>query len=145
MKFSLRSATQSDQGSIRRLVRQVRINPTGLDWRRFVVAVSVTGEIIGCGQVKVHADRSFELASIAVRPEYRGEGVASAIIDHLINISPKPLYLTCRSNLESFYQRFGFRTIQEAEMPHYFQRISRIAKVFFYLSRKKEALLVMQY
>ena len=71
--------------------------------------------------------------------------IARAIIDHLINISPKPLYLTCRSNLESFYQRFGFRTIQEAEMPHYFQRISRIAKVFFYLSRKKEALLVMQY
>jgi N-acetylglutamate synthase-like GNAT family acetyltransferase len=145
LKFTLRSATQSDQGSIRRLIRLVRINPTGLDWRRFVVAVSVTGEIIGCGQVKTHSDRSHELASIAVLPEYRGEGVASAIIEHLINISPKPLYLTCRANLESFYLRFGFHTIQESEMPHYFQRLSRVVKVILFLSRKKEALLVMQY
>jgi N-acetylglutamate synthase-like GNAT family acetyltransferase len=144
MNFSLRQATQSDRVRIRSLVRQVRINPTGLNWLRFVVAVTSGGELIGCGQVKTHADGSRELASIAVSPDYRGEGVAHAIIEYLISIHPKPLYLTCRASLEPFYRRFGFQTIQKDEMPPYFRRITRLAGIFFWLSRDKEGLSVMQ-
>jgi N-acetylglutamate synthase-like GNAT family acetyltransferase len=144
MNFSLRPATRSDQVRIRSLIRTVRINPTGLDWPRFVVAVTSSGELIGCGQVKTHADGSRELASIAVAPDYRGEGVARAIIEHLINIHPKPLYLTCRSSLEPFYQQFGFQTIPNNQMPPYFRRISRLAKILFWLIRRGEGLAVMQ-
>jgi amino-acid N-acetyltransferase len=144
MNFSLRPATQSDQGRIRSLVRQVKINPTGLDWPRFIIAVTSSGELIGCGQVKTHNDGSRELASIAVAPDYRGEGVAHAIIEYLINVYPKPLYLTCRSNLEPFYQRFGFQTIQKDRMPSYFRRITRLARIFFWVTRDKAGLSVMQ-
>jgi N-acetylglutamate synthase-like GNAT family acetyltransferase len=143
MNFSLRQANQSDQRRIRSLVRQVRINPTGLDWRRFIIAVTSGGELIGCGQVKTHADGSRELASIAVSPEYRGEGVARAIIEHLINVFPKPIYLTCRANLTPFYQRFGFQTIQNEQMPLYYRRMSRLALIFFWFTRNKEGLSIM--
>jgi amino-acid N-acetyltransferase len=143
MKFTLRPAIQSDRNNIRKLIRLVRINPTGLDWRHFVVAISPTGELIGCGQVKIHGDGSRELASIAVMPDYRNEGVASTIIDHLVNIHPKPLYLTCRSSLEPFYQRFRFQTLRENEMPPFFRRMSRLGNTFLKLSRSKDRLLVM--
>jgi hypothetical protein len=36
----LRRATAEDFPAISRLIRQVHINPTGLDWHRFVVAVA---------------------------------------------------------------------------------------------------------
>jgi N-acetylglutamate synthase-like GNAT family acetyltransferase len=144
MNFSLRPATQSDKIRIRRLVRQVRINPTGLEWPRFVVAVTSGGELIGCGQVKSHADGSRELASIAVSPDYRGEGVARAIIEYLINIYPKPLYLTCRASLVPFYQLFGFQTILQDQMPPHFRRISRLVNGFLWLTRAGDGLSVMQ-
>ena len=35
----LRPATAADFPAIRALIRRVRINPYGLDWRRFLVAV----------------------------------------------------------------------------------------------------------
>lgn len=145
MNFTLRAATLSDQSRIRSLIRSVRINPMGLDWRNFYIIVTPANEMIGCGQVKMHADGSRELASIAVLPEYRNLGVASTIVDHLLNIHPKPLYLTCRSGLEPFYQRFGFKTIQTSQMPRYFKRISRLANFILRLTRSGEKLLVMQY
>jgi len=145
MKFSLRSATQDDNGKIRQLIRQVKINPMGLDWRHFMVAVTPTGELVGCGQVKIHSDGSRELASIAVVENYRDQGIATAIIDFLLNVTPKPIYLTCRSSLETFYQRFNFVTVQHNDMPPYFQRISRLSKVFLKITRSKDSLLVMRY
>jgi N-acetylglutamate synthase-like GNAT family acetyltransferase len=144
MKFTLRSATQSDQSSIRKLIRTVRIHPFGLDWCQFVVAVTPTGELIGCGQVKTHLDGSRELTSIAVLPDYRSEGVASTIISHLINVHPKPLYLSCRANLETFYSQFKFQAIHENDMPPHFRRMSRIVNTLLKLIQSKDGLLVME-
>ncbi len=86
-----------------------------LDWRRFVIAED-GGEIVGISQVKQHGDGSRELASIAVIPERRGQGIARKIIEHLLEQETGTVYLTCRSPLESFYTRFGFRRIQVDEM-----------------------------
>ena len=49
-ELDLRPARAQDFPSIFRLIRQVRINPTGLDWRRFVVAVDSDGALIQSGQ-----------------------------------------------------------------------------------------------
>jgi len=124
--FTLRPATADDAAAIRALIRRVRINPLGLHWQRFIVAVSPRGEVIACGQVKPHGDGSRELASIAVAPEWRGLGAARAIITQLVAAHPPPLYLTCRAGLTPFYLKFGFRPIAEAEMPPYFRRLSRL-------------------
>jgi N-acetylglutamate synthase-like GNAT family acetyltransferase len=125
--FSLRPALKTDFSSIKELIHVGEINPTGLDWERFVVATSPDGELIGCGQLKPHGREIFELASIVVHPKYRHGGVARAIIEHLLADGPRPLYLMCRSRLETFYEKFGFRAIPYEEMPRYFQRISKLA------------------
>jgi len=124
----LRPATAADAGAIRSLIFRVGINPRGLDWRRFLVAVDPGGRLVGCGQVKPHADGSRELASIAVRPKERGRGLASRIIRRLMSEAGPPLWLMCRSDLAGFYRRVGFVSIDDPQrMPRYFRRVYRLA------------------
>ncbi|HSM71688.1 MAG TPA: GNAT family N-acetyltransferase [Anaerolineales bacterium] len=142
--FTLRPARESESAQIRGLIRLVGINPIGLDWKRFVVAVNERDEMIGCGQLKPHGKEILELASIAVVPEHRRQGVASAIIRHLLKDSPRPLYLTCVSSNGPFYEKFGFVSIPYEEMPRYFQRLSKLAMALMSLSNRNDELLVMK-
>src|SRR5512134_639290 len=119
--ITIRPARESDSAQIRGLIYSTGINPMGLDWRRFIVAVDERDEMIGCGQLKPHGQDILELASIAVYPEHQGKGVGRLIIEHLLKNSPRPLYLMCESSNGSLYERFGFREISQEEMPRYFQ------------------------
>ena len=143
-RFILRPAAEKDFPAIQRLIRQVQINPTALDWRRFVVAVDGLGEVSGCGQLKPHGKEIIELASIAVVPSDRSKGVARLIIEHLIAKAPRSLYLTCRSGLQPFYEKWGFRVIGLKEMPPYYRRLSRLGSVMFALAAYSDSLLVMK-
>ena len=142
--FRLRAATAADEQGIKALNRAVQINPMGLDWRRFVIAESAQGGMMGCGQVKPHGAGVRELASIAVWEHYRGKGIARAIIEHLLDQNPGTLYLMCMSPLGPFYEKFGFRAIRQNEMPTYFRRMARLAQVMMSLSRSGEYLMVME-
>jgi amino-acid N-acetyltransferase len=121
--FPLRPAIADDEIAIHRLVREGRINPTGIRWDRFVVIEAPDGEIAACGQVKPHRDGSFELASIVTAPAYRGQGLARRIIEHLIASHPGVLYLMCRPAVGPMYEKFGFRDVREIDLPRYFRRI----------------------
>ena len=127
-KFTIRPAKKADWGQIRTLVWGERLNPTGLNWQRFVVAVNPDQEVIGCAQVKTHRDKSMELASLVVASDYRGTGVARLIIGYLINAHDGDIYLMCRSSLGELYEKFGFKEIAEPAMPKYFRRISRLVR-----------------
>jgi N-acetylglutamate synthase-like GNAT family acetyltransferase len=143
-EYTLRPATAADAANIRQVISLVQINPTGLNWRRFVLATDREGNIIGCGQVKPHGDGSLELASIAVLPEWRGKGIARRIIEHLLSQHPAQLYLTCRSQLGPMYQKFGFQTLQVRDMPVYFKRLSRLVALYNKLFHQPDRLLVMK-
>jgi len=141
----IRAATQEEFPAIRSLIRAVQINPTGLDWRRFLVAISTQGNLLGCGQIKPHSDGSKELASIAVQENSRGRGIARMIILTLVKHEvERPLYLMCRARLETFYNKFGFRTLNLEEMPPYFKRINRLERIFNSASQADKRLLVMR-
>jgi len=127
MPITIRPARKADDKLIKQIVRAARINPTQLDWRRFVVAAD--GErIVGTGQVKGHRDRSRELASIAVIAEYQHRGIASQIIRELLAREDGKIFLVCRAQLETFYQQFGFRRADKDEMPTYFRRMHRFMR-----------------
>lgn len=140
----IRPARETEAAQIRNLIYQVGINPTGLDWKRFVVAVNDQDEMLGCGQLKPHGQNILELASIAVYPEHQGRGIARAIIEHLLHDSPRPLYLMCESSLGPFYEKFGFQAIPYEEMPRYFQRLSKLAGLVTTLAHRQERLLIMK-
>jgi N-acetylglutamate synthase-like GNAT family acetyltransferase len=143
--YILRHAELKDFPGIRALILAVRINPTVLDWRHFIVAVNSRAGLLGCGQIKLHKDGSREMASIAVQENARGQGIARAIIEELVRQETRrPLYLMCRATLEPFYDKFGFRTIQYPEMPPYFLRISKLARIFNPNGNPPAQLLVMR-
>jgi len=143
--FVVRPATRQDFLEIRALIHKVSINPTGLDWKHFLVAVSPENTLLGCGQIKPHFDGSLELASIAVQENARGRGVARAIIQKLlVRETTRPLYLMCRARLEPLYVKFGFHAIGQDEMPAYFQRISRAERIFNSKGQPENRLMIMR-
>ena len=142
--YTLRPARESESGQIKDLIHSVGINPMGLDWKRFVVAVNAQDEIVGCGQLKPHGKEILELASLAVVPEYRGKGIARAIMEHLLKDSRRPLYLMCVSSIGALYEKFGFRELIYDEMPRYYQRVSKLVGMVEILAHRDERLLVMK-
>jgi amino-acid N-acetyltransferase len=143
--YRLQKAKAFHQNEIKALIRAARINPLGLDWRRFIVALADDGQLIGCGQVKTHRDDSRELASLVVATAWRGQGVARALIRRLLVDHPCPLWLTCTATLVPFYTRFGFGEITNtALMPAYFRRVNRLFRLFTHLSPSINRLAVMR-
>jgi GNAT superfamily N-acetyltransferase len=142
--YTLRPAAETDMPTIRWLVRIGQINPTGLRRQRFIVAESSAGEVIGCGQIKSHRDGSKELASLAVHPDWRGQGVARAMIEHLIDAHPGDLYLMCRAKLGPMYEKFDFFSLELEQMPRYFQRILRLLGFLDRLRDDRNRVLIMK-
>ncbi|MFZ2095971.1 MAG: GNAT family N-acetyltransferase [Anaerolineales bacterium] len=143
-KYHLKPATAADASRIRQIISMAHINPTALNWRRFILAVDQAGIIIGCGQVKPHAGGLHELASLAVLPDRRNRGVARSMIEYLLQQYTGTLYLTCRASLEPLYQKFGFQAVQYEQMPVYYRRLSKLANLFNRFFRFSERLLVMR-
>ncbi len=144
IKYTLREALESESAQIKKLINLVGINPTGLDWKRFIVAVNDDGQLIACGQIKLHGGDIRELASIAVNPAQQGNGIARAVMEQLIAATPRPVYLMCVSKMEDFYVKFGFSAVPYEKMPRYFQRISNVFRIAEIVRHSGEELLVMK-
>jgi amino-acid N-acetyltransferase len=127
---------------IRNLIHRVGINPMDLNWKHFIVAETPDGSFIGCTQLKPHKDKSLELASVAVEEMFRGQGVAHALIEHLLVQSSRPVFLMCRPALGLFYEQFGFRVIGPDVMPPYFRRILRLLRVLVFLTDREGPLIM---
>jgi N-acetylglutamate synthase-like GNAT family acetyltransferase len=140
----LRPAREQDAAAIRALVHEVGINPLGLDWPRFLLAVNDADQMIGCGQLKPHGHGIMELASLAVLPAWQSKGVGSMIIRHLVASAPRPLYLMCRPGLGPFYEKFGFQSLELQEMPSYFRRMARLVEIYRHIAHTEDSVLVMK-
>ncbi len=127
--MEIRQASAADERMIKRMVREARINPFQLDWRRFLLVVDPAGQVVACAQVKSHGDGSRELASLVVVKAHRGEGLARLLIERLKQEHGAPLYLTCRAELQPFYRKFGFFTQALEDLPRYFHRISALVNL----------------
>lgn len=143
-EFTLRPATAADEADIKALIKLVRINPMDLDWRRFLLASTPDGRLAACAQIKPHADGTRELASLAVSDAWRGLGLARQLIEALTAREARPLYLTCRSGLEPFYQKFGFRSLGKDELTPYYRRLQKLANAMMKLGGGSETLSVMR-
>jgi N-acetylglutamate synthase-like GNAT family acetyltransferase len=133
MRVHLRPANAADAHAIRRIIRQAGISPFDLDWRRFWIA-EAQGQVIGTGQIKPHRDSTRELASIAVVPEWRHQGIASGVIESLLAQEDGVLFLICQSQLETFYRRFGFAIVPPAQYPHSLKRLHRVGNLLINLA-----------
>jgi len=121
MTFQIRRAAAADQKTIKSLVRAAGINPLDLKWQRFLIAEE-EGQVVGVGQVRRHGDGSRELASLAVVPERRGQGIGDALVYALmaqegVARESGRVFLFCQNSLEGYYARFGFAAVGRPELP----------------------------
>ena len=82
---------------------------------RLYLDVSDDGIARGCIALRKLSDGKGEVKRLYVRPEYRGNGIATALVERIIedarNIGYKELYLDTLPELESavkLYKSFGF-------------------------------------
>jgi N-acetylglutamate synthase-like GNAT family acetyltransferase len=112
---TVRRATAEDQAAIIRLVREARLNPRSLRWERFVVA-DRGGELIGAAQVRRHPDGSRELASLVVRPQERGHGIAGTMIDTLLADEPGPVFTVVDRRYAEHFRSWDFDPVDPAHL-----------------------------
>lgn len=144
IEFGLRHATHADCSDIRKIIRDSHLNPTGIRYHRFVVAVNPVGKVIGCGEIKPRSIGILELASIAVIDIYRKRGVARHIIECLLEHEPKrPIYVICRLEMRVFYEKFGFRVLALGEMPLYYRVLILVNRLLFIFSRRRHILIML--
>jgi N-acetylglutamate synthase-like GNAT family acetyltransferase len=134
MPVALRPATVADQKPIKDLVHLVGINPTGLNWQRFIIAEDA-GQFVGCVQLKPHNDGVRELASLAVQPSHQAQGVGSQLIRALLEREGGEIYLGCRSPLATYYAKFGFNLVEEKDLPSSFKLPYRFGRFLQKISK----------
>ena len=138
------------------MVRRAQLNPLGLNWERFTVAVDGVQRIIGCVQLKPHGNAShregslpggaLELASLVVDRDWRRRGVATRLIEVTKANAGETLWLMCESRLVPFYERFDFHNgLQANDMPPYFRRIWRLVAVARFVMRREPGLSIMRW
>jgi N-acetylglutamate synthase-like GNAT family acetyltransferase len=146
LDFQLRPARQSDQSTIKAMVRRAQLNPLQLNWRRFTVAVDSADHILGCVQQKPHRDGTHELASLVVAHTWRGHGIATALVEFIQDNAQDDLWLMCRRSLAPFYESFGFYVVDEpSEMGTYYRRIWWLVRIWSFVSRQDVHLAIMRW
>lgn len=112
----LRPARADDIWAIRKLVLSAKLDPTQLRWSQFSV-IECEGYVVACGQLRSFPGAQ-ELGSLVVKSAWRGRGLGSYLVKHLIQEATEPVYLECLGNrLAEFYTRFGFVAIAWQELP----------------------------
>jgi amino-acid N-acetyltransferase len=124
----IRRATVDDQVAITRLVHQARLNPRGLDWRRFVIAQAGDAPI-GVAQVRRHPDGSRELASLVVLSEHRDRGVAGRMIDALLTDEPGQVFTLVDRRYARHFIRWNLQPVDPVDLPRSMARQLLIGRV----------------
>lgn len=118
MLHTLRPATASDAEAIRALVRaQPRMNPTGLDWRNFVVALAADGRIAGCVQLRPSGPGVVELGSLVVARSERGHGLAARLVGTILARTDARVLVVTAARHAGHYARWGFRPVPALRAP----------------------------
>jgi N-acetylglutamate synthase-like GNAT family acetyltransferase len=145
--IKIRPAIETDEATIKAMVRAARLIPTNLHWSRFLVAEE-GGRIVGMRQIKVHKRGTREVASGMVLLEYRRRGLSARLMHALLDHEHGPLYLRCKDKWEPYYKRFGFRRVEPSELPADLRKDYRIQKfviaVRFLFARRKPRFIPMK-
>lgn len=138
--LEIRPAKAEEDGPIKQMVRQARLDPTSLHWEHFLVA-EYAGEVIAIGQVKQYPGCQ-ELGSLYTRPRYQGLGIATRVMNALEARAGRPLYLLCMEKMVPFYQQHGYETIRWWQAPWFLKlkmspvMLARLVGVRVYIMRK---------
>ena len=86
--------------------------------RDFVV-IEDAGKIIGCGALHLYGPHLTEVRSIAVLPQYKGQGAGRLLLDALLEEGDRQhVKAVCLfTRIPDFFSHFGFRVARREELP----------------------------
>jgi len=132
-EVELRPATWSeDREALQSVRRRVFIDEQGIpeadEWddvdpvARHVLVLAKNRDAVGTGRL----EPTGKIGRVAVLPQYRGTGVGSLIMGHLVNHATESgftrVYLHAQTAAEGFYARLGFQAegpvFDECGIPH---------------------------
>lgn len=123
-----RKPNSTELNEIMTLVTLVDGDSREIDIDQFFVAID-NETIVGCVRIKHLPDESQELASMAVLPEYRKQGIGSTLINTILQNTSDSVYLLCSPKNEHFYTSNGFVTITPQALSSSMQKeYNRIAE-----------------
>ena len=107
--YKITKSRVDDMLGILDLLLSVDGDSDNLKPEEFLVAKNANDSLLGCGRLKHYSNQCIELASIAVYPEHRKIGVASNIIQNLVESTKEKIYLVCDRPLIPFFEKFYFK------------------------------------
>lgn len=120
LNFHLREATESDRPEINAIYAMLGFMPWDPEHDHVLVAVA-DDRIVGCGRLQRFGD-VVELGGMYVHPNYRGQGIARAILSALVNLlGGETCYCIPFDHLSHFYAQFGFEPAPEVGLPSIIQ------------------------
>jgi N-acetylglutamate synthase-like GNAT family acetyltransferase len=141
--IKIRPARRDERGLLIRRIFREGLDPTKLDWRRFVVAEGADGSVLGFAQMKDLGQGVQEFGSLIVEPHVRGQGIGRALLFHLTGSTAAPTYLLCAYDNVTYYHRFGFHEIDVDQMPVPLRRKWRTGNFFARLFGKRVSAMVL--
>lgn len=87
--------------------------------KEYVVAVTESGEVIGCGSLKVYSQTLGEVAGLAVADGWQGSGIGRAIVAGLLD-DARELGLVeafALTRKPDFFARLGFDRTEKTRFP----------------------------
>ena len=123
----VRQARPDDQPVITAMVRRARLNPSGLQWHRFVVSER-DGRAVGVAQLRQYADGTKELASLVVEPSERQHGIATQMVDALLAHETAAVYALIDQRFVGHFARWGFDQANPSGLPRPLRRTYLIGR-----------------
>lgn len=126
-----RPANAADKDLISKMVREENMNPLFIDPVNFLIAQDDEAQVVGIGQVRP-LGKNYELASLAVRKDMRGNGIGTALVNELLerqkaklmveasdpsSVSLPDVFLLTLVSSTPFYSRMGFLEIPVSMAP----------------------------
>lgn len=83
--------------------------------RDFTVAISDTGDFLGCGALHLYGPHLAEVRSIIVKPEAQGQGAGGELLYALIDEAEgHDVHSVCLfTRIPEFFTQFGFRAVED--------------------------------
>jgi amino-acid N-acetyltransferase len=127
----VRPATFSDLPAVERLLRDSDLPLVGVreSLANFVVA-EANGDLVGVAGLEICCDDAL-LRSVAVRPEWRSQGVGRALVTRAISDAEargiRALYLLT-TTAERYFPSFGFKQIARQDVPEDVRKTDEFTK-----------------
>ncbi|REJ82438.1 MAG: GNAT family N-acetyltransferase [Bacteroidetes bacterium] len=83
-----------------------------------ILMLDSNSEAVACGRIQWNTPLQAQIRSMAVREDFRGEGLGSSIIRHIENTcvekGVKEIILDARENALAFYEKNGYKIIADS-------------------------------